>query len=154
MDDINIDNDKLFDNDVKIMFNKRLYSSDLELELFHHYEEYNPNKEYEFDSFEADYGHGKLIYHNYLYVKGLYDKKSDSIINKKYYIISREEISNDECNELAKHCQCEWHKMWKYNPLRYFTCKCYVGCLEYGSEFTTQWVIDDTKKYIKKYVKS
>lgn len=119
-------------------FNPTNYFSD-----YHHFEEYNPNVEYDYLPFEIDYGKGKHTYKNEMYI--LADKNN---INKEYdkktFVIVKEILSNEELEELKKYCNCFYHKSDATE--RKNICACCYGCILAGNNYAHQDVIDEARK--------
>jgi hypothetical protein len=114
-------------------------------EGYDHVEEYDDTKTYTKEHFEVDYGHGVREYHYILYTIGDIDGKMPD----KKYVAVREVLSQSELRKLAKHCQCEKCTKYYFNPMRYFTCGCCVGCLSWGNGFYSPAVLKKTREYIK-----
>jgi len=104
---------------------------------YHFYEIYDPNKEYDMNKFEFDFGKG---IHTYEYeLRKIYDENSNNI---KQFVVANEILSKEEQTELAKYCCCS-HCEANFFKKR-FTCACCVGCLK--SYFPQQHVINKTRE--------
>lgn len=126
-------------------------SVDDRLSEYHHYEEYDPEKEYSKEPYEHNYGHGLHTYKDIAY---MFSKEHERVGNdlpesdKLVYVVAQEKLSDKERKELAEFCQCAYHQKYWFNPYRYMICPCCVGCL--GTEdHHSQYVINETRKYMK-----
>jgi hypothetical protein len=93
-----------------------------------HFELYDPTKTYQVEDHYADYGFGIKLY-----------KTSQYHINEQKYVVIEEVLNEAELKELIPFCQCSYHQMHWLNPMKYFTCRCCVGCLD--SPFYKQAVV-------------
>ncbi len=109
------------------------------LSKFHYYEPYDKTKEYTAQMFQQDFGKGLLTYKYELYKFNT----GDDILE---FICAEEHITDEEAKKLAPYCQCKYHLLSWYNPMKYCTCKCCHGCLE--TEFRHHTVIDKTRVYV------
>ena len=109
----------------------------------HYFEEFDKDKEYNDKIFEKDFGFGERKYMYQLYI--IRDKNEEG--KSKKYIIVEEQLSEDEIIELKPYCRCPYHVMNWYNPWRFMTCRCCVGCLD--SPFPQPWVINQSRQYMK-----
>ena len=110
---------------------------------YHFFELYDENKIYLTEKFSKDFGFGELTYYYKFF--SLFDNNSN---NRLDYVIAEEELDDTQMNLLSKHCQCDYHIKSYWNPLKYFTCQCCVGCIE--SPFPRQHVINKTREFINK----
>ena len=113
------------------------------LSAYDYYEEFDPNKNYDTNEFLYNYNYGTRKYQFVIY--NFRDKVSQEIFSR--YVASREILSEDELSILKRHCQCSYHNMYWWNPLRLIICRCCVGCLD--TEFYQMWVLKETRKYIE-----
>ena len=104
---------------------------------YHYFEKYDENKNYTSEPFRKDFGNGEHTYTYNLYTLNGTEK----------YVIAKEELSESELKELGPNCRCPLHTAPWYSLLKYLMCACCVGCLQ--SAFPQQWVINDTRKYMK-----
>lgn len=109
---------------------------------YHFFEEFEENKVYSPLLFQEDFGFGNLFYKYKIYE--IKDEKSEK---KKKFIIVEEQLQQEELNKLYKFCQCKYHKMSWFNPLKLCICRCCIGCLT--SPFPQQYVINETRKFIQ-----
>lgn len=87
-----------------------------------HAEIYDPEKTYELDVFQRDFGHGVRSYRWCCCVHSSPTTRPDLIIIEAEEILSEQELA-----ELLPHCQCLRHRSrWPFNLLQ---CACCVGCL-------------------------
>lgn len=115
---------------------------------YHYFEKFDKDKEYNNEIFEQDFGHGERKYRYQLYVINEQSSGDETKERKsKKYIIVKEQLSEDEITALAPYCRCPYHVMNWYNPLRFLTCRCCVGCLD--SPFPQAWVINQSREYMK-----
>jgi len=116
---------------------------------YHYYELYDPDKEYIVEPYIADYGHGNCSYINIKYTVSIFDGvDTDREFTRAHvYIVAKEELTEDDQQILAQYCQCDYHTAKWYNPLKYFICKCCIGCLD--SDSPQQHVINKTREYVR-----
>ena len=92
-----------------------------------------------------DYGHGTLQYQFEKYT--LRDQYDCSDKNMKVYIVAQEYLTKEEKDRLKPYCQCRYHNMYSFNPMKYLTCRCCVGCID--SPSPSVHVIAKTREYMK-----
>lgn len=127
---------------------------------FPKYEEYDEEKLYD-DKFKYDFGSGEKEYINVIYTiydeNSKFDMKQDNLKEKykkyreekiekkcKKYVVAKEELSEKDRKDLEKYCCCEYcSKSW-YNPIKYITCRCCVGCI--SSKFPQQHNINKARE--------
>lgn len=108
---------------------------------FHFFELFDANKKYDKDKFKKKYGnHDESTYEYCLYKINVRETNEDL-----KYVVANEVLSEEQRKELAKYCQCEYHTTSWFNPFKYITCQCCVGCLD--SPFPRQYIIDKSRKY-------
>lgn len=107
---------------------------------YHFSEPFDVNKTYEKNIFVKKYGDRDESTYEYC----LYTVNNDQNQEHKY-VVSREVLSEEQQRELAKYCQCLYHSYSWYNPFKYFTCRCCVGCLD--SPFPQQYIINKAREY-------
>jgi hypothetical protein len=83
-----------------------------------------------------EYGHGMR---NYRFLFLTPDELPDS-----RFLVAQEVLTEMEKNLLLPHCACEYHQYYRWDPRRYWTCPCCVGCID--SEYPSQAVIDNSRK--------
>lgn len=106
-------------------FDPRKYFSE-----YPYVKEYDPKIIYDCNYFDKDYGVGIKKYILNLY--NIYQEKN----KEQYYVVAMEILSSEDAKTLEKYCQCNYcNKHW-LNPVKYFTCKCCVGCIT--SDMVTQ----------------
>jgi hypothetical protein len=108
---------------------------------YHYFEKFDEKKEYISNDFIQDFGYGTHVYRYQLY--NLSEKE-----NCQKYIVVIEQLSEQEQLKLAPYCPCPYHQMSRFNPMRYFVCKCCVGCLD--SNHPQTWVINKARKRMNK----
>lgn len=119
---------------------------------YHHYEVYNPEKEYTKGKFEGDFGKGVHTYEYCVYTLGNKSDIKTSIDTangenpeeKKRFIVAKEVVSQEELEGLMKYCNCAYHKAGFLSKIS--SCPCCVGCLESGPEFAQQHNIDEARR--------
>lgn len=124
------------------------------LSEYHHYEEYDPEKEYSKKPYEHDYG--AIGVGSYTYVDSAYmlSKERERVGNDLpetedlVYVVAQEKLPEEERKELAEFCQCAYHQKYWFNPYKYMICPCCVGCLETEDHYG-QHVINETRKYMQ-----
>ncbi len=128
-------------------------SVDDRLSEYHHKEEYDPNKEYTKEPYEHDYGAtgvGTRTYVDCLYeLRRELPRIDDDLpeCEELMYVVANEKLSAEEKEKLAAYCQCAYHQMYWFNPIKYFTCACCVGCLQTPNY--QQYVINTTRKHME-----
>lgn len=103
---------------------------------YHYFEPFDENKTYEKKQFFTKYGDNYES--NYIYILYNFNETLK-------YVAAKEILSEEQIKDLAKFCQCLYHKMSWYNPKRLFVCQCCVGCL--NSPFPQQSIINEARKY-------
>lgn len=106
---------------------------------YDYYELYDETKEYITDIFEHDYGTGIGVKTYCL---------SAHHINDQFYVTACEYLSEADQQELKEFCQCAYHQKYWFNPVKYFICRCCVGCLH--SDMPGQNVIYRTREFMAK----
>ena len=106
-----------------------------------YYEKYDNTKTYSERDFIKDIGYGDKLY-NYVL----------NVVNGNKYVTIEENITNEDIKLLAPFCQCRYHLMAWYNPVKYITCRCCCGCID--SVFPSTSVINDTRDYLKSSTES
>ena len=104
------------------------YDPPLDLEqrfaIYDHYEVYDPNKQYEEGEYRFDYGKGMLTYVNHLWQ--LSNHKHATHIN---VLVAQEVYDEAELKDLIKYCRCIICNAYWFNPAKYLSCPCCVGCI-------------------------
>jgi hypothetical protein len=109
--------------------------------IYDHYEKYDAHKNYCDVMFAYDYGYGLRNYEYHLCT--IEDKFSDNVVQ---YVGSNEVFNSEQLNKLKPYCQCDYHKMYWFNPIKYVTPPDCVGCLD--TKFYGQYVIKRTRDYV------
>lgn len=106
------------------------------------YEMYNLEKDYAKEPFVGVDGR---TYQNVLHC--LHPAKSMDGPEMRY-VVQHEIISEEELKRLQPHCQCPIHRMSWWQPAKYLTCPCCVGCLDCGIDFASPSVIKKTREFV------
>ena len=106
-------------------------------------EEYDKNYSYE-KKISREYDGQLREYENQLFSIG--ERNSNKVLN---YVVSKEILSNEELEKLKPHCQCSFHEKYWFNPIKYYICRCCVGCLDAGEHYYSMQVVKKTRKYIQ-----
>lgn len=75
-----------------------------DLKTYDHYEEYDSEKEYEYNNYKHDYGFGEKNYENILLSGNYYEEKE--LIDQKKFVVAKEIYSEEELKQLEKYCDC------------------------------------------------
>ena len=103
-----------------------------------YWEKYDENKEYVVDEYEYDYGKGMKNYLNVSY--------AESFKSKDKYVVAQEEYSESELRELEPYCSCYKCSLWFFNPSKYLTCSCCVGCIRAGPDYARKTIVDKARE--------
>lgn len=116
------------------------------LSNFHFHEIYDPNKEYTKRMFKANYDDRGV--HQYEYVLVILTDSCIFYSKERYYVIAKEKLTNEETQYLSEYCQCDYHMLSNYNPIRLMVTRHSSRCI--GSGNPSQSVIDKTRIYMNK----
>ena len=96
------------------------------LKRYKHVRRYNPELEETVENLLLD---GNLLYDGYTYTPRLYRffKRPEG---KQQYVAFGIELTEEQSKRLAPHCQCSVCNMSVFNPAKYITCRCCVGCIK------------------------
>jgi predicted porin len=114
---------------------------DYELANYDFTEIYDPTKNYNYDQYQKTVDNQTRTYFNILLTFDLHN-------NTLQYVAGELVLSDEELKKMIPYCRCTYHSTSIFNIMRYLTCRCCIGCLEYNP---SQQVIRKTKKYIEKY---
>lgn len=70
-------------------------------------------------------------------------------LKSKYFLVAEEIYSEEEITKLKPYCRCLACKASIFNPEKYFTCRCCVGCLYESNNKIRHYVVKETRKYYK-----
>jgi hypothetical protein len=99
------------------------------------WEEFDETKEYQND-IEKEYQGKNKKYRNVLYTIRQRENFDQLNEKKRKFVISEEQYDVDEINSLIKFCPCKFCQMYWFNPIRFLTCPCCVGCISSANIWT------------------
>jgi hypothetical protein len=111
--------------------------------MYHFEAPYNPNTEYPEGEYIRDYGHGLRTYT----LEKVHTFDPDPTVSSlvPYGVYAKEVLSTEELQSLAPWCTCTKCASYWFNPNRYLTCGCCVGCLKAGKDYAHQYAIDGAR---------
>ncbi len=140
------------------------FNPETDFSQYHYWEKYNPDKQYKTNNFVSCYKGVEYTYRfalhcvttpvkksdestssvkkststwfNYLFSNKPTEEEIKEITETQSYIIAEQQLTPKQSKILTKYCQCAWHAKAIYNPYKYITCACCVGCV--GSDFPRQ----------------
>jgi len=131
----------------KTTFIQHIKKEDIQKYLTRNYVSFellDPNKDYNYDDFEASYdefpGITKFMY--FCITFGFTD--NDEIIK---YLVVEPNMDDNDFSKIAPYCRCGKCTSWKWNPFKVFKCGCCHGCLH--SSFPSSVILKETLKYMK-----
>lgn len=122
------------------------YDPPLDLEhrfaIYDHYEVYDPSKQYEEGEYQFDYGKGMLTYVNHLH-----KLRTRLNYNNSINVVVAEEVYDEaELKDLVKYCRCSICNAYWFNPVKYLSCPCCVGCIRAALDgFPSIYVIREAR---------
>jgi len=125
-----------------IQFCRDFFDPKKEFYCYDHWEVFDFTKTYTEQEQVLNFGKG---FRCYLWCR--IDVQLEKGIQKgtlQHYIVLEEQVEKKEMQQLAKHCQCDYHKSYWWQKL--VTCRCCCGCLE--SVFPSAKVVFNTRRFI------
>lgn len=99
---------------------------------YDHVEEYDAAKQYVVGWFDADYTGVSRRYKFVLY--------SGSSVDS--YVVAERYLSDEFLKPLEPYCRCPVCVRSVFNPMRWFYCRCCVGCILAGPDFVSPLRVD------------